>query len=242
MGYSKFDSRVNARYLAYLLAIKDKDLKGSISDEYLVVTVMFKGSVSGLEKTGFVKSSVYGPVVYGDIRVEDLEQLVLLPDITRVEAEPKAYLLLEQSVPEINAPLLWNCTPSYKGSGVVVGIVDTGIDIFYNCFRKLDGGNTRIPFLWNHTLPATGGTPPAELGCGQEFTAKQINATLSTPNQLFVHQDVDGYGKLIVVIVIGDGPQGCACHRGDYFFISLIQGSIIIIAKSGVGHQSDVKK
>src|SRR5688500_5863235 len=120
MDYSKLDPRLAARYRAYLLAMEEETPAGSPADQHLAVAVVFAGPSAPLAAAGLLTRSVYGPGAYGDIRVADLERLVELPEVRRVEAESRARPLLDESVPEIHTPEVWNGSPSYKGTGVVV--------------------------------------------------------------------------------------------------------------------------
>ena len=59
------------------------------------------------------------------------------------------------------------------GKGVLLGIVDSGIDYENPDFRNADG-TTRIAALWDQTVET--GLPPAGYNVGTEFTSQQINA------------------------------------------------------------------
>lgn len=60
------------------------------------------------------------------------------------------------------------------GRGVIVGFVDTGIDIYHPDFRD-SSGKTRILYLWDQNLPVASGKTPMPYGYGQEFTSNDIN-------------------------------------------------------------------
>ena len=62
-----------------------------------------------------------------------------------------------------------------SGSGVIIGLVDTGIDISLDAFRYADG-STRIVSLWDQTLDGekTGG-----IYFGSVYVRKEIDATLA---------------------------------------------------------------
>ena len=71
---------------------------------------------------------------------------------------------------------------SLRGQGVLMGVVDTGIDYTQNTFRYEDG-TSKIVSIFDQTLP---GTPPYEYLIGTEFTREQINEALLSPNPLSV--------------------------------------------------------
>jgi hypothetical protein len=58
---------------------------------------------------------------------------------------------LDASLPETRANLVHTGPPGRRGAGVIVGIIDTGIDWRHECFR--DGaGNTRVLRIWDQNL------------------------------------------------------------------------------------------
>jgi subtilisin family serine protease len=63
----------------------------------------------------------------------------------------------------------------YTGSGVLVGIVDSGIDLTHPDFQ-LSNGHTRIVALWDQTSNA--GTPPTGFTYGSYWTHADIDAGL----------------------------------------------------------------
>ncbi|NKE71999.1 hypothetical protein [Candidatus Manganitrophus noduliformans] len=76
-----------------------------------------------------------------------------------------------------------------EGEGVIVGVLDSGIDWCHDDFIDDTTGKSRIRFLWDQTLtPALSGEISVDVGTdgdaandyGVEYTASQINAALNT--------------------------------------------------------------
>ncbi|MFA7123642.1 MAG: S8 family serine peptidase [Candidatus Delongbacteria bacterium] len=65
---------------------------------------------------------------------------------------------------------------AYKGEGVIVGVIDSGIDIKHGNFKNEDG-TTRILNLWDQTED---GAAPQPYTYGTEWTAQQINTGICT--------------------------------------------------------------
>lgn len=63
---------------------------------------------------------------------------------------------------------------SLYGNGVLLGIIDSGIDYSLSEFRNRDG-TTRIRVLWDQTIS---GNPPDGYARGTEYTREQINEAL----------------------------------------------------------------
>lgn len=85
---------------------------------------------------------------------------------------------------EVNQGKMASCinpvqTPRYNlfGQGVVVAVVDSGIDYSHPDFRNEDG-TTRIIELWDQTIP---GNPPTGFDIGTLYSMEQINEALRTP-------------------------------------------------------------
>jgi hypothetical protein len=88
------------------------------------------------------------------------------------------------------------------GEGVLVGIIDTGIDYQDAAFRYEDG-SSRIVAIWDQTVED--GTPPENYFYGQEYSREQINAALFSENplELVPENDPDGHGSAIAGIAAG---------------------------------------
>jgi len=97
-------------------------------------------------------------------------------------------------------------TQAYDGTGIVLGFIDTGIDVAHNDFKDAQG-NTRIKFLWDQVATA-GSTAPGPFNYGMEWTETQINANQCT------HSDMPYYGHGTHVSGIGAG-NGLASGRHE---------------------------
>ena len=94
------------------------------------------------------------------------------------------------------------------GSGVLVAVIDSGIDYKLSEFRD-SAGNTRIRYLWDQTLrPDEERRPPQGFLVGVEFTAEEINNALAaeSPQQQFSllpSVDISGHGTAVAGIAAG---------------------------------------
>lgn len=127
-----------------------------------------------------------------------LPALLRLPGVTRLTIGFPVHKDLNVVNTETRANLKRTTTPplaGWNGSGVVVGIVDTGIDVNHGDFDDASG-NTRIQYLWDQNDP---GAPPAGFAYGTEWTKAQIDGGTCT------HEDPDGHGSHVAGIAAGDG-------------------------------------
>jgi subtilisin family serine protease len=92
-----------------------------------------------------------------------------------------------------------------KGSGVLIGILDTGIDYLNPAFINV-GGTTKIRALWDQTIDNIGKEPVGFL-YGSEYTAEDINIALHTQNPLETLPSRDDVGEGTAMAAIAAGNQ-----------------------------------
>lgn len=90
------------------------------------------------------------------------------------------------------------------GQGVLVGIVDTGIEYQHQAFLQQDK-TTRIVSIWDQTIQE-GGSPPDGFSFGTEYTREMINTALASDNPLSIvpSQDNNGHGTMLAGIIAGN--------------------------------------
>ena len=114
------------------------------------------------------------------------------------------------------------------GKGVLIGIIDSGIDYSHPDFINEDG-TTRIVALWDQTIP---GNPPEGFDIGTLYTREQINQALKTemPQRLNIvpSTDLSGHGTHIAGIAAGNGRASRGLYRG------IASESELIIVKLGL--------
>lgn len=97
-------------------------------------------------------------------------------------------------------------TLGLKGEGVLIGVVDTGIEYENPIFQYSDG-TTRIQAIWDQT--AEGAQHPVDFPYGREYTREEINEALlqENPKSLVPEQDASGHGTSIASIAAGNQDQ-----------------------------------
>ncbi len=93
-------------------------------------------------------------------------------------------------------------TLQLMGGGIMIGILDTGIDYRNPLFRNIDG-STRIAGIWDQTVQT--GTMPEGLDYGSEYTEEMINEALRSENPLEIvpSMDTNGHGTFIASVAAG---------------------------------------
>lgn len=117
------------------------------------------------------------------------------------------------------------------GNGVIVGIIDSGIDYAHPDFRNPDG-TTRILYIWDQTTP---GTPPAGFAAGTEYSAAQLNEALESrmPYNIIPRLDNVGHGTAVTAVAAGNGRASGGRNIGAAY-----EASIIVVRLGSRGSES----
>jgi subtilase family protein len=163
----------------------------------------------GLLDLGFTSRTKAGRILTGQISREAIEGLAGVPGLKRAEA-PRALMLdLDKALPDADLIPVASQPPTSRGDGVVIGIVDHGIDFRHLTFRREDAvGTTRILALWDQSLVPSGNEQsPHPFGYGVEYTREDIDGALAAAAGTNVrHRDVAPFhGTHVSSIAAGGG-------------------------------------
>ncbi len=176
------------------------------------ISLLVQGTVSEIqaftERTGGVFVYAIGDIASVTLKGKDIKALADQPYVIRVEADNpysktqvmNDSMLVNNRLVQVHAgaaPL----AQAYKGDGVVIGIIDTGIDYNHPDFKDASG-KTRIKFLWDQVLPDS--APPLPYNYGQEWTATDIdNGKAGAHRSTFESQY--GHGTHVASVAAGNG-------------------------------------
>jgi len=115
-----------------------------------------------------------------------------------------------------NRPSAARSPDNLSGAGVLVGIIDSGIDYMHPDFCKEDG-TTRIVALWDQSVD--GENPPAGYKLGNLYTEEQINEALKevskdSTRRIIPSVDLSGHGTHVAGIAAGNGRASGGKYRG----------------------------
>lgn len=107
-------------------------------------------------------------------------------------------------------PQVTQRSPNLSGKGVIIAILDSGIDYFSSEFR-LANGKTRILALWDQSATPDeekGQLPPEGYQEGVLYTREQINAALAAGSReaglaIVPQRDISGHGTAVAGVAAG---------------------------------------
>ena len=200
----------------------------------VVVLVQFAGDPAALEAAGLKIRSIAGDVVTGSIALDRIDDLAAVAGVERVESAREMYAELDLSLVETRANLVHVGPPGRRGAGVIVGIVDSGIDFTHPSFRKSDG-TSRILFIWDQGLTPQGRRDAARpASASASSTARRRSTPRSRAADPFAsvrHRDVRPmHGTHVTGIAAGDG-SAAGQGRPAFTFVGVApEADIIVVA------------
>lgn len=135
------------------------------------------------------------------------EQLSLLDQYSEIEAVeiPKILTLnIEESLERSCVqPVREEERYDLSGEGVLISIIDSGIEYTHPDFQNEDG-TSRILYMWDQTAQ---GAPPQGFRSGVEYDNSQINSALasSNPQEIVTETDFIGHGTAVAGVAAGNG-------------------------------------
>ncbi|MFK0733352.1 MAG: S8 family peptidase [Gloeotrichia echinulata GP01] len=156
--------------------------------------------LSHLEQQGIQVNQNSGTVRTAFLPLEGLDALSEDNIIQRIKPSRKLQLRMDIAAQKVQLPDFQNKT-GLTGQGVVIGIVDSGIDAKHPAFEG------RIRHIWDQTLPGPG---VKEGNYGAEFTGAQLT----------VSQDTHGHGTHVAGIAAGaDATYGGVAPEAELVIV-----------------------
>lgn len=180
------------------------------------VIVKYSGNLDAVRAIGIQVVELYNEFAILTVREELLERLAEFPQIEYIEKPKRLFFQVANGRRVSCVPPVQNPPFSLFGSGILVAVIDSGIDYANPDFRNEDG-TTRIVSLWDQTIT---GNPPKGYLIGTEFTGNQINEALRQPekqSQLRIVPSIDtsGHGTAVAGIAAGNGRGSAGrAYRG----------------------------
>ena len=179
------------------------------------VIVKYSGSLAFLKREGIQATELLNGYAIIQVPESGLGRLAQAPEIEYIEKPKRLFFSVNQGKTASCIPAVQNARYDLYGDGVLVALLDSGVDYAHPDFRREDG-STRILALWDQTIP---GRPPEGYHIGTEYTQQEINEALKagTPEERYERvpsRDVSGHGTRVLGIAAGNGRASGGKYRG----------------------------
>ena len=178
------------------------------------VIVKYSGTESGLGGTGIQVVPLFGG--YAVVTLPELE-IDAYSDREQVEFIEKPKRLYFETFEGREASCILpvqNGDDGLSGEGILVGVVDSGVDYFHPDFRNEDG-SSRILKLWDQSIP---GNPPEGYIRGTEYMKDEMDEALALGEtegrRLVPSRDFSRHGTAVLGIAAGNGRASGGVNRG----------------------------
>jgi len=214
---------------------------GPATEPLVQVLIELTGpDTSELESTGIDFRHLFELVFSAQVPLSRLDELAGLKTILRVHQERVPKVTLDKSIPEIRAATVRNPQHPFSGTnkvtgrGVIIGIIDSGINILHPVFRlPNDQTKTRIRRLLDQTQ-----TPPVDI----IYEKAQIETHIASSTQIIqpgtmvrgtrVETDSDDHkhGTHVAGIAAGNGKKAEFC-TGEFKYVGVAPDAELVIVK-----------
>lgn len=172
--------------------------------------VKYNGDLSALAAEGILVEELLAGYAILTVPEELVDFVAEKSEIEYVEKPKRLFFTVEEGKEASCILPVTLRTPYLDGTGVIVAVIDSGIDYSSPLFRNADG-SSRILFLWDQTIAsdeASERRAPEGFSLGTEFPKEQIDRALfaESPEEGFIlvpSRDVSGHGTAVAGIAAG---------------------------------------
>lgn len=163
------------------------------------VIVKYYGSLAELESRGINVEYLLGDFAILTVPQSEMAYLGSVKEIAYAELPRRFfYQAIDVKAESCFYPLTTG-REALTGAGVLIAVLDSGIDLKNEEFRSADG-TTRVVYLWDQQA-------------GQEYGEEEINALLNAEAPLMPGADITGHGTAVAGIAAGS-RNGLAPEAG----------------------------
>lgn len=202
------------------------DIGYDLEEKEWELIVKYSGTLERVRTRAVYVTELTGGYAIIQIKESQIKELAAFPEVEFIEKPKSLYFQVENGrrvscIDEVQAASFFSSIGQegleddqqkkqsfpLLGKGVLIGIVDSGIDYENTDFRNADG-TTRILALWDQTIQ--NGKPPEGYHIGTEFISEQINEALRMEvreerYRIVPSRDTSGHGTAVAGIAAGNG-------------------------------------
>ena len=191
--------------------------------------IKYSGSLSEIRKIAISVTELLSGYAVLTIEEKQIENLARFPEIEFIE-KPKRLFFEAENARRVSCIESVQRPPfSLSGKGILIAVIDSGIDYANPDFCKKDG-TTRIRALWDQSIQ---GSPPAGYALGTEYTEEEINRALAQRGDIAAMKtivpstDTSGHGTAVAGVAAGNGSRSegsryrGAAYESDLLIVKL---------------------
>ena len=175
--------------------------------------VKYSGSLDVVRELGVQVEEMRNEYAILTVKESLIRLISVLPQIEYIEKPKRLFFAINQAKAASCVNILQEAPPYLSGRGVLIAVLDSGIDYFHEAFRRADG-TTRILELWDQTQ-------------NRVYTEAEINRALErgsreAARQIVSSVDASGHGTAVAGIAAGDSNsyRGIA-YESDLLVVKL---------------------
>ncbi len=217
-------------------------IDGSIlieDNERIEVIVKYTGDLEKLSNNTNIEIEILScNYAIFTLNKSDIDSLLQYNEIDYVEKSKELTLELNESKNNIcYNNIEKDLNIQLTGKGVLIGIIDSGIDYTHNDFRNIDG-TTRIKYIWDLSID---GNPPIGSNKGSIYTEEDINLALKGEKTI-LHNDFINHGTPVAGICAGNGNNSNGDLKGVAPDAELIIVKVNDIFSDGFAKNTDIMR
>ena len=196
-------------------------------DQVWELIIKYSGNLETVRQISESVTELLNEYAIIHIRQSQIPDLVQIVEVEYVEKPKRLFFQVRNGKRVSCINEVQDARFSLTGQGVLVAVIDSGVDYTLPDFRNEDG-TTRIRYLWDQSLKAVEGEHvPKGYGMGVEYTKEEIDAAFPdfyhviTPKHIVTQgaitirtRDISGHGTAVAAIAAGNGRGSGGVYAG----------------------------
>lgn len=168
--------------------------------------IKYSGSLDRVREIAVRTTELMNEYAVVTVAESKIQELAALTEVEYIEKPKRLYFQIEEGKRVSCINEVQDVHFSLFGQGVLIAVIDSGIDYTLQNFRKADG-TTRIRSLWDQSLNTKEGSPPKGYEYGREYTKEEIDRALKAEEkegfEAVPSVDRSGHGTAVAGIAAG---------------------------------------